>query len=83
MSLLIVISINQLRNAGAHFYSQVTFEKLMLNKKIYIYIYIYIQHSASAKMMTIKIVIQKSIVVPSQVKCGTKIKVLTSLLLLI
>ena len=82
MSLLIVISINQLRNAGAHFYSQVTFEKLMLNKKN-IYIYIYIQHSASAKMITIKIVIQKSIVVPSQVKSGTKIKVLTSLLLLI
>ena len=80
MSLLIVISINQLRNAGAHFYSQVTFEKLMLNKKK---IYIYIQHSASAKMITIKIVIQKSIVVPSQVKSGTKIKVLTSLLLLI
>ena len=82
MSLLIVISINQLRNAGAHFYSQVTFEKLILNKKK-IYIYIYIQHSASAKMITIKIVIQKSIVVPSQVKSGTKIKVLTSLLLLI
>ena len=82
MSLLIVVSINQLRNAGAHFYSQVTFEKLMLNKKN-IYIYIYIQHSASAKMITIKIVIQKSIVVPSQVKSGTKIKVLTSLLLLI
>ena len=41
MSLLIVISINQLRNAGAHFYSQVTFEKLMLNKKKNIYIYIY------------------------------------------
>ena len=81
MSLLIVVSINQLRNAGAHFYSQVTFEKLMLNKKKYIYIYI--QHSASAKMITIKIVIQKSIVVPSQVKSGTKIKVLTSLLLLI
>ena len=80
MSLLIVISINQLRNTGAHFYSQVTFEKLMLNKKN---IYIYIQHSASAKMITIKIVIQKSIVFPSQVKSGTKIKVLTSLLLLI
>ena len=40
MSLLIVVSINQLRNAGAHFYSQVTFEKLMLNKKKNIYIYI-------------------------------------------